>query len=70
MNIMLLSVSVWAGADGGARQAFHIISAVLAAPVLLYSGRAFYASAWSALRRGPHQHGRADLDRGLPDLRT
>jgi Cu2+-exporting ATPase len=52
MNIMLMSVSVWAGAEEGARQAFHLISAALALPVLLYSGRVFYASAWSALKRG------------------
>ncbi|RZJ06270.1 MAG: cadmium-translocating P-type ATPase [Brevundimonas sp.] len=52
MNIMLLSVSVWAGAGEGARQAFHLISAVLALPVLLYSGQVFYVSAWSALKRG------------------
>ena len=57
MNIMLLSVSVWAGADGGTRQAFHWISAALALPALLYSGRIFYASAWSAL-----SHGRTNMD--------
>ncbi|MEO8421582.1 MAG: heavy metal translocating P-type ATPase, partial [Hyphomicrobium sp.] len=57
MNIMLLSVSVWFGADAGTRQAFHLISAALAFPAILYSGRIFYLSAWSALR-----HGRTNMD--------
>ena len=52
MNIMLLSVSVWLGAEAGTRQAFHWISAALALPCLIYSGRIFYASAWGALRSG------------------
>jgi len=52
MNIMLLSVSIWSGAEEGTRHAFHLVSAVLALPAVVYSGRIFFASAWSALRVG------------------
>ena len=52
MNIMLLSVSVWAGADSGTRQAFQLLSAALALPAVVYSGSSFYQSAWRALARG------------------
>lgn len=52
MNIMLLSVSIWSGAEADTRQAFHWISAGLALPALVYSGRIFFLSAWSVLKRG------------------
>jgi Cu2+-exporting ATPase len=56
-NIMAFSVSVWAGAGPELRNLFHLLSAVIALPVLLYSGRVFYRSAWAALR-----HGRTNMD--------
>lgn len=52
MNIMMLSLSVWAGADAFSRQAFHLISAALSLPAVFYAGRIFYISAWRALRAG------------------
>ena len=50
MNVMLLSVSIWAGAEGFTRELFHWLSALIALPVLAYSGMPFFSSAWMALK--------------------
>jgi len=56
MNIMLLSVSVWSGANGDispvTRDFFHWLSALIALPTAAYAGRPFFESALRALRAG------------------
>ncbi|WP_295630670.1 heavy metal translocating P-type ATPase [Novosphingobium sp.] len=52
MNVMLLSVSVWSGAEGATRDLFHMLSAAIGVPAVIIAGRPFFTSAWSALRRG------------------
>lgn len=59
-NIMLLSVSVWGGhGEMGVqtRTTLHTISGIIALPVLLFSGRHFFRSAFTVLR-----HGQANMD--------
>ncbi|RDJ01963.1 cation-translocating P-type ATPase [Rhizobium grahamii] len=56
-NIMLLSISVWSGAEAATRDLFHWISAAIAAPALAYAGRFFFQSAWDGLK-----HGRTNMD--------
>ncbi|MEM9726471.1 MAG: heavy metal translocating P-type ATPase, partial [Pseudomonadota bacterium] len=51
-NIMLLSVSVWAGADGTARDLMHWVSALIALPTVAYAGQPFFKAAWAGLRAG------------------
>ena len=57
MNVMLLSVSIWSGAAGSTRDLFHLLSAGIGVPAIVYAGRVFFASAWGALK-----HGRTNMD--------
>ena len=52
MNVMLLSVAVWSGADGPTRDMFHWISAAIALPTIGFSAQPFFKHAWTALRAG------------------
>ncbi|RUW03988.1 MULTISPECIES: cation-translocating P-type ATPase [unclassified Mesorhizobium] len=56
-NIMLLSVSVWSGAEGPTRDLFHWLSALIAIPALVFAGAIYFRSAANALR-----HGRMNMD--------
>ncbi len=50
MNVMLFSVAVWSGASDSTRSLFHLISAAIAVPTILYSAQPFFQAAWSALK--------------------
>ncbi|MEM1064916.1 MAG: heavy metal translocating P-type ATPase [Pseudomonadota bacterium] len=52
MNVMLLSVAVWSGAEAATRDLFHWISAAITIPTVMFSGQPFYRSAMAALRGG------------------
>ena len=55
-NVMLLSLSIWAGHSEGmaaeTRSLFHWFSALIALPALAYAGRPFFRSALKVLRKG------------------
>ncbi|MBJ3777484.1 cadmium-translocating P-type ATPase [Acuticoccus sp. 2012] len=50
MNVMLLSISVWSGADGATRAFLNWFSALIALPALTYAARPFFRSAYGALK--------------------
>lgn len=57
MNVMLLSVAIWSGAEGATRDLFHLISAAIALPAVLYAAQPFFRNAFAVLR-----HGRLNMD--------
>ena len=59
-NIMLLSISVWAGhgeMGDATRTLLHTISGAIAIPAVIFAGRPFFVSAWGVLTKG-----RANMD--------
>ena len=57
MNVMLLSISVWAGAEGETRNFLHWVSAFIALPTVAFSAVPFFTSGWAALR-----HAKLNMD--------
>ena len=57
MNVMLMSVSIWSGADGSTRSLFHWVSALIGVPAIAYAGMPFFRSAWGAVK-----HWRTNMD--------
>nr|WP_294543484.1 heavy metal translocating P-type ATPase metal-binding domain-containing protein [uncultured Rhodopila sp.] len=61
VNVMLMSVAIWAGESGVIGPAtvalLHWVSALIAMPAVAYAGRPFFGSAFAALR-----HGRTNMD--------
>ena len=59
VNVMLLSIGIWAGEAGGllhdmgpaTRDLLHWVSALIAMPAIAYAGRPFFRSAAAALRQ-------------------
>jgi Cu2+-exporting ATPase len=65
INVMLMSIGVWAGEASGllagmgpaTRDLLHYVSALIALPAIAYGGMTFFRSALAALR-----HGRTNMD--------
>lgn len=59
-NIMLLSVSVWSGADAATRDLFHWVSAMIAGPMLIYRRPLLLSVRLECAPPRADEHGRAD----------
>ncbi len=65
INVMLLSIGIWAGDAAGlldgmgpaTRDLLHLVSALIALPAIAYAGQPFFRSALAVLR-----HGRTNMD--------
>ena len=54
MNVMLVSVAVWAGSDmePATRHLMHWLAALIGLPTVLVAGMPFFRSAWDGIRAG------------------
>jgi len=65
INVMLMSIGIWAGDAAGllngmgpaTRDLLHLVSALIALPAIAYAGQPFFRSALAVLR-----HGRTNMD--------
>ncbi|MDO5370250.1 heavy metal translocating P-type ATPase [Paracoccus sp. (in: a-proteobacteria)] len=52
MNVMILSIAVWSGADAATRDLFHWIAGAIAVPTTIFAGKPFFVNAWRSVRAG------------------